>query len=76
MLRRYESRRIDLAELNEWLVQAEYDDDLPRRERDILAGVRLVAIEAAEGFGLEAEVLKGVSSVLGDKPSRSRRQPA
>ena len=74
-LRRYVSRAIDLAALSEWLVQVEYDDDLSRAERDVLARLRLRAIEAAEGLCLEVEVLKHVSSML-DAPARARRQLA
>lgn len=67
---------MDLAALNAWLVQAEYDDDLSREERDILAGVRLVAIEAGENLCSEDDVRKEVSAALSVPASRARRLPA
>ena len=67
---------MDLAALNAWLVQAEYDDDLSREGRDILAGVRLVAIEAGENLCSEAEVRKEISATLRVPASRARRLPA
>jgi hypothetical protein len=76
MLRRYTSRAIDLAALSEWLVQAEYDDDLSREERDVLARLRLTTIEAAEGLCPETEVVKDVASTLGAAPARAGRQLA
>ena len=77
MLRRYASRRIDLAALSEWLVQVEYDDDVSRAERDLLARIRLTAIDAAEGLCPEDAVVKDISSLLDAATgSLGRRQPA
>jgi hypothetical protein len=77
MLRRYASRRINLTALSEWLVQVEYDDDLSRAERDLLARIRLTAIDAAEGLCSEEAVVKDVSSMLDAATgSHGRRQPA
>lgn len=76
MLRRYESGGVGLVALSDWLVRAEYDEDLSRGERDLLAGIRLTAIEAAEGLCPEADLLKDVASALDTSAPRARRLPA
>lgn len=76
MLRRYESRGIGLVALSDWLVRAEYDEDLSREERDRLARIRLTAIEAAEGLCPEADVFKDVAAALDTPAPRARRLPA
>ena len=76
MLRRYESGGVGLVALSDWLVRAEYDEDLSREERDLLAGIRLTAIEAAEGLCPEADLLKDVVSALDTPAPRARRLPA
>ncbi len=64
VLKRYIDGSLSNAELTEWLVGAEYDDELPPAERDELAGVRLIVIEVEEGERPKEEVLKAVSTVL------------
>lgn len=77
MLRQYASRRIDLLSFNAWLVEAEYDDAFSRAERDVLASIRLVAIDAAEAQCPEEAVVSAVSTLIGAAGAApSRRQPA
>lgn len=75
-LRTYLSGTIDLAALAAWLVQADYDTDLPAAERDLLAGVRLDVIEASEGLAREETVREGIKSVLKTATARGERQSA
>ena len=64
VLRRYVEGSLSNAELAEWLVGAEYDDELPPAERDELAGIRLIVIEVEEDERPAEEILKAVSTVL------------
>ena len=50
VLRQYADGEISIAELVDWLVQVEYDPDMPEDERNILAGIRLTQIEVSEGL--------------------------
>lgn len=63
-LQRYVDGRISNAELAEWLVATEYDDELPQGERDELAQLRLIVTEVEEDLRPSEEVLKAVSAVL------------
>ncbi len=64
MLRQYVEGRLSINELSEWLVQAEYDEDIPQDERDMLAGIRLIVIEACDGSRAKDEILGVVSAAL------------
>lgn len=75
-LRTYLSGTIDLVTLAAWLVQADYDADLPLAERDLLAGVRLDVIEASEDLAREETVREGIKSVLKAASARGERQSA
>lgn len=63
-LRRYVSGDVSNAELDEWLVGAEYDPALRQDERDALARIRLVLIEVQEEGRNPDEVLSVVAEVL------------
>ena len=52
------------AELDDWLTQAEYDRSIPQEERDALATIRLVLIEASEDSLDPNAVLESVATVL------------
>ncbi|MBI2912970.1 MAG: hypothetical protein HYY03_03525 [Chloroflexi bacterium] len=63
-LQRYVDGRISNAELAEWLVAAEYDDELAQGERDELARLRLIVTEVEEDLRPADEILKAVSAIL------------
>jgi hypothetical protein len=64
MLQAYVNGRISNRELSEWLVAAEYDEELSERERDSLAQLRLIVLEAEEGSRPADEILQAVSAML------------
>jgi hypothetical protein len=64
MLSRYARGGLTEARLAEWLVQAEYDTDLPDSERDALAALRLTVIEVAETMGPNEEIHEKVNQLL------------
>jgi hypothetical protein len=64
VLRQYVDGQISIRELAEWLVQAEYDLDMPEDERDILAGIRLTQIEVSEGLRPKDDILRSVAAAL------------
>jgi hypothetical protein len=64
VLRQYADGQISIRELAEWLVQAEYDLDMPEEERDILAGIRLTLIEVSEGLRPKDDILENVAAAL------------
>ena len=64
VLRRYADGEISIAELVDWLVQVEYDPDMPEDERNILAGIRLTQIEVSEGLRPKDDILKSVAAAL------------
>ena len=55
---------LEFSALWDWLAQAEYDEGLGADERDKLAGVRLLAIEADEGLRDVDEVKSATQSLL------------
>jgi hypothetical protein len=63
-LQGYVAGRVSNAELADWLAGAEYDPAISEDERDELAGIRLVLIEAQEGRRDVEEVLDSVAWVL------------
>ncbi len=64
ILQGYVDGRVSNAELADWLAGAEYDSSISESERDELAGIRLVLIEAQEGRREKDEILASVSAVL------------
>lgn len=64
MLQRYLDGELSNAELQEWLAQIEYDDDVSGEERDELARVRLIAVEVAEQRRPPDAVLESVAAAL------------
>jgi len=64
VLRQYVDGQISIRELAEWLVQMEYDLDVPEDERELVAQVRLIQIEVSEGFRPKDDILKGVAATL------------
>ena len=64
VLQRYVDGQLSNAELEEWLVQIEYDSDIAAEERDALAQVRLIAIEVGEGRRPPDSILESVAKVL------------
>ena len=64
VLRRYVGGGLSMSELDGWLAEAEYDDDLSAPLRDVLASVRLVIIEAGEGMAQKEDVMVGVTRAL------------
>jgi hypothetical protein len=71
-LQRYRDGRLSDNELDRWLTETEYDDDVSRGERDRLALLRLFLIEAGEGLRPKQELLDEISSLLA-RPRRRRR---
>jgi len=63
-LQRYVRGELSNDQLDDWLTGAEYDPALPQDERDALAWIRLVVIDAEEGIRSPAEVLNVVAAVL------------
>jgi len=63
-LQRYVRGELSNDQLDDWLTGAEYDPALPQDERDALAQIRLVVIEAEELRRSPAEVLDVVAEVL------------
>ena len=71
ILQQYERGNFSNRQLAEWLVQVEYDSELPTDERDILARLRLVVVEEAEGLRPKEEVLEAVAGILAsESPDR------
>jgi hypothetical protein len=64
VLRQYADGEISIAELVDWLIQVEYDPDMPEDERDILAGIRLTQIEVSEGLRPKDDILGSVAAAL------------
>jgi hypothetical protein len=64
VLRQYAKGEISIAELAEWLVEVEYDLDVPEDEREILAGIRLTQIEVSEGLRPKDDILGSVAAAL------------
>ena len=64
VLRQYADGEISIAELVHWLVQVEYDPDMPEDERNTLAGIRLTQIEVSEGLRPKDDILKSVAAAL------------
>lgn len=60
----YVQGQVSNTELAEWLVQTEYDTAMPRNERDRVARLRLIVIEAEEGLRPIEEILQAVLSLL------------
>ena len=63
-LQGYVAGRVSNTELGDWLAGAEYDPAISESERDELAGIRLVLIEAQEGRRPIDEILTNVLEVL------------
>ncbi len=63
-LQRYVNGDLSNAELAEWLAAVEYDSELPLDERDALAQISLVLLEAEEGRRGPSEVLGVVAAIL------------
>jgi hypothetical protein len=59
-------------ELSGWLVQMEYDDEVPVSEKDELALIRLLAIEAEEGLRPKQQLLDSISTLLSSNSRRRR----
>jgi len=64
VLQEYERGNLSNPELAEWLVQVEYDTSLQSEERDLMAALRLVVLEEAEGLRPKEEVLDAVAAIL------------
>jgi hypothetical protein len=64
VLRQYAKGEISIAELAEWLVQMEYDPDVPEDERELLAQIRLTEIEVSEGLRPKDDILESVAAAL------------
>jgi hypothetical protein len=64
VLRQYVDGSLTTAELDGWLAEAEYDEDMPLPLRDLLASIRLTIVEAGEGTVSKEEVLTAVALAL------------
>jgi len=64
VLRQYADGEISIAELVDWLIQVEYDPDMPEDERDVLGGIRLTQIEVSEGLRPKDDILGSVAAAL------------
>lgn len=65
VLRAFLLGELGLDQTYEWLVEAEYDMTLSDSERDALASLRLVALEAMEGTRIPEELHTSVLALLG-----------
>ena len=63
-LQRYLDGRVSNGELAGWLVQVEYDEEIPQLQRDQLAGLRLVVTEVSEGHRPTEHILEAVAALL------------
>ena len=63
VLRQYLEGRLSNAELEEWLVGAEYDAELSQAERDLLASIRLSLIDFQEQRTQANRVVETVAAV-------------
>ncbi len=64
VLHRYVKGQLSNPELAEWLVQVEYDQDIPQDERDDLAQLRLIVTEAEEQIRPVEQILEKVAAML------------
>ncbi len=63
-LRKYAAGELTVTEFAGWLASAEYDNDLPEEERDELARVSLMVIEAMEKLRPADQILEAVQDLL------------
>lgn len=63
-LERYVQGELSNDQLEDWLTGAEYDPALTQEERDALAEIRLVIIEAEEDRRSTADILGAVAATL------------
>ncbi len=75
MLSRYVKGRVSNAELEEWLVQVGYDEEVAQPEKEALARVRLALVEVSEGRRTPDEVLRTVGQLLGSQSQSSGGYP-
>lgn len=75
VLQRFTEGQMSRRDLAEWLVQTDYDTDVPVIERDALARIRLVVIEVDEGMRPASEIIERVAATLKGE-SDSGRQSA
>lgn len=71
-LQQYLAGNVSNRELAEWLVKMEYDTAVSAVERDVLAALRLVVIEEAEGRRNNEDVLKTVAAILAKESDEKR----
>ncbi len=64
VLQRYAKGQLSNKDLAEWLVQVEYDPDIPASERDELARLRLIVIEVSEGLRYAEHILEAAAALL------------
>lgn len=64
MLQRYVEGRLSNTELEEWLVQVEYDEDKSLEEKDALAEIRLAIVDVDEERRKVDAILQSVATVL------------
>jgi hypothetical protein len=72
VLQRYAEGQFSNRELSEWLVQVEYDLDVPPDERDELGQLRLTVIEVSEGLRPADHILEGVAALLAPSEPEGR----
>jgi hypothetical protein len=63
-LKRYLSATGTLQELYDFLISAEYDSALASTERDMLAGIRAVALDVSEGRRRKGELDRAIRSLF------------
>ncbi len=73
VLQRFTEGRLSQRDFGEWLVQSDYDTDLSSQERDVLAGIRLIVIEADEGMRPASEIIERVTATLNGEPGAGRQ---
>lgn len=65
-LQRYRRGELSNADLADWLAAAEYDSELETAERDALASLAMVVVEANEGSREASEILDKVTEMLAE----------
>lgn len=73
VLQRFTEGQMSRRDLAEWLVQTDYDTDVPVTERDALARIRLVVIEVDEGMRPASEIIERVAATLKGETDSGRQ---
>lgn len=63
-LRQYADGQLNVTDLARWLASAEYDEQLPIQERDELARISLMVLEAQENLRPADEIMENVTQLL------------